>query len=89
MTGFKALLGWARASSNAFYLAVLAGVLATVALWDGARINKAEQAGRTAERAAINQAGSKADAQAMEAHLAAQRPGAADRLRARWCRDCQ
>lgn len=65
------------------------GVAAVLGLWlwrhDAKVAHRAEAA--VIERS--EKAGAKAEAKASEAHAAATKPGAADRVMKRYCRDCK
>lgn len=71
-------------SRNSLLAALCAGLVAMVLAWDGRRLDgvrKDEQAKQLERGVTLN-------AKGIAAHERADQPGAADRLRAKYCRDC-
>lgn len=78
----KVLRSWL--GRNGFLAASILGILALVMSWDKSRV----EAGRKIERAEQIEKGAELNAKGLAAHSRAERPGALQRLREKYCLDC-
>lgn len=71
-------------SRNGVLAASIAAILALIMSWDKSRV----ESGRKLERAEQIERGIELNAKGLAAHKRAERPGAVERVRAKYCIDC-
>jgi hypothetical protein len=87
MIALATIIQWLAVPAVRYAVAV-AGIVAIVVLWLWRHDAKIEARAEAAVIERSVEAGKKANAKADNAHAAAARPGAAERLRRNACRDC-